>query len=156
MCDLRLGLVRDTWLINIVSPVPRQAIIVTPISNHQHIMANKVGQGGDMPPMLDRFLAESLRAGYFNDLRAQSNDRNNHLAAHRPSPQLPSPKNGQVIGVPRTGHEHAITQGKQVTTSTGREQDLAHMGAWTKERQTSPKPVPTPVDASRLTSKLGG
>lgn len=106
--------------------------------------------------MLDRFLDESLRAGYFTDFRAHSTDQNNHLAACRHGSRIDSSQNGQVSDNLRTGYEHTSTQWKQVTTSTGTQQDLVHMGAWTKERLPLPKTAASAVDGSRLPTKLGG
>jgi hypothetical protein len=89
-----------------------------------------------MPPKLDRFLDEPLRAGHFTHFRAQGVDRNYHLAAHEPGQHTAPSKHQQVVGVPRTGYEPANTQRQQVTTSTEQEKDLAHIGDWTKERST--------------------
>lgn len=86
-----------------------------------------------MPPMLDRFLDEPLRNGHFTHFWASGITPNNDLAACEVGRFPPLLEDRQVVEAPRTDHGPASTLVQGVAKKAGREQDIAHIGAWAKE-----------------------
>jgi hypothetical protein len=83
--------------------------------------------------MLDQFVDEPLRNGHFTHFWAPGITPNNGLAARevdRPPALL---EDRQVVEAPRTDHGPASTLVQEVAKEGGREQDIAHIGAWAKE-----------------------
>jgi hypothetical protein len=85
-----------------------------------------------MSLMLDRFVGESRRAGYFNSLWAQSFAQDLYFIRCRPGQYSAAPAQRQASEVQPMEREHIGSRSQRVTISTIQEQDLAQIGAWTK------------------------
>jgi hypothetical protein len=86
--------------------------------------------------MLERFLGEPLRNGHFTHFRTPGIIRENDLAACEVEQNPALSEGRQVVEARRTDGAPANTHVQDVATETGRAQDIAHIGAWAKEKLT--------------------